>query len=218
MINIHTHTLPLISFAVSLLAILNPIGNVGVLLSLVGNVRRKKLRHIVFVCITAVAIVTVVTVWVGLSLLHLFGISIAAFQIAGGIIIFYMGFGMLQAKTHSLDERRSDKNIAEEVSDKTQLAVIPLAIPIIAGPGAISTIILATNDYSSFIGRLQLSAVTLVCVFVLMLALLSASIVAKHLGEYGMRIFTRLMGLILSGMAVQMLIGGLLRAFPHLFG
>lgn len=213
------HSLSLITFAVSLLAILNPIGNVGVLLTLVGKVSEKKLRHIAGVCVIAVTVILLVAVWLGLPLLHFFGISIAAFQITGAIVVFYIGFGMLQAKAHSLDHHaHSDKDIAQEIEDKGQLAVVPLAIPIMAGPGAISTIILATANYSSFVGRLQLSAVVLICVFVLMLALLSASLVAKHLGESGMRVFTRLMGLILSAMAVQMFIGGLIRAFPHLFG
>ena len=128
----------LIFLAVSMLSILNPIGNAGIFLGLTKNVSDKLRKKIVIETTIAVFIILFVTVWVGLNLLNFFGISLAAFEVAGSLVVFRIGFDMLQAKEDTEQHHTyPDQRIAISTRNK-DIAVVPLAIPIIAGPGAIS--------------------------------------------------------------------------------
>lgn len=200
------HSIGWVTFLASLLAVLNPIGNAAIYVSLVSE-RSKKAQHKVAVeCAIAVAIIMVLVVWVGLPLLHFFGISLGAFQIAGGLVVLLIGLSMIRAKSHSNDYDQPDKQ--QSSKNKPSVAIVPLAMPIIGGPGAISAIIAHAPAFPGVVNHILLTICCLALAAVIGVVLWFAPLVSKILGEEGMRIATRIMGLVLAAIAVQMMAGG----------
>lgn len=146
-------------------------------------------------------------------LLRAFGIDIASFETAGGLIIALMGISMLQAKSSPIHHSEEDKVDAEI---KTNVAVVPIAIPIVAGPGAITTIVVNTHQYSSFDDKLIISLVSVVIALVLWIAFYFSAPVSRMLGPAGVNIVTRIMGIILTSIAFGMMASGFKALFPGL--
>ncbi len=205
----------LIFLVVSMLSILNPIGNAGIFLGLTKNAGNTMRKRIAVHTTIAVFIILFITVWVGINLLNFFGISLAAFEVAGSLVVFRIGFEMLHAKEDTAQHHTyPDQRIAISTRNKNDIAVVPLAIPIIAGPGAISTVIL--HGSGSVAHKVMMSGVIFSCALVIGITLWFSPVIARLLGVAGTRVITRLMGLILSAIAAQMLINGLLQVFPGL--
>jgi multiple antibiotic resistance protein len=143
----------------------------------------------------------------GSFIFKLFGITLAAFEIAGGLILLLIGLEMLQAR-RSTQEGTSE---TEEGAQKEDIGITPLGIPLLAGPGAISTVMVlmgASSTWQHFIPVFVAIAVT---AFASYLILASADRVRKRMGDTGIRIMMRIMGLMLTAIAVQFVINGLAR-------
>ena len=123
-----------IQFTITLLAILNPIGNIAIFLALCNDFTKKEQRKTAINCSIAIVIILLLSLWLGTSLLQFFGISIGAFAIAGGFIVATIGLSMLHGAPN-----KAHNDAKQQVHES--VAVTPLAIPIIAGPGAITTVI-----------------------------------------------------------------------------
>jgi multiple antibiotic resistance protein len=140
------------------------------------------------------------------------GIKLPAFQVAGGFVLFLMALSMLNAEESSI------KQTPEELKEKrSELgAIVPLAIPIIAGPGAISTIIVSVSQFPGILNQAILSVAGLLVAVVMGALLYFAANLEKIMGQSGINIINRLGGLILAAIAVQTLATGLLALFPGL--
>ena len=149
----------------------------------------------------------------GDQILAFFSISIPSFQVGGGILLMLIAISMMHGKqSHS----RQTPEEAEAVAEREVVAIVPLSIPLLAGPGAISSMIIAAQQSGSFLGHIALIIpVTAVCLFVWLSLRLSVGI-AHKLGTLGINIVTRLMGLILAAMAVEFIAHGITGLFPHL--
>lgn len=200
------HSMSLITFLASLLAVLNPIGNAAIYVSLVSEKPKSHQHKVAVKCAIAVAIIMTLVIWVGLPLLHFFGISLGAFQIAGGLVVLLIGLSMIRAKSHSNDYDQPEKQQSSKA--KSSVAIVPMAMPIIGGPGAISAIIAHAPAFPGVLNHLILTVCCLVLSAVIGVVLWFAPLVSKVLGEEGMRIATRIMGLVLAAIAVQMMAGG----------
>ena len=192
-----------ITFSVALFAILNPFGNAAFILGMVSPYAVKKQNKIAMNCSIAVGIILLVTIWVGLEMLRFFGISVGALTLAGGIIVFLIGLNMLQGSGHS---KRS--------KDGHHIGVVPLAIPIIAGPGAMSTILSHTELLNNIDNRIFASLICILLTFVIWLILRFSPVLVRVIGSDGMSIIARIMGLILAAIAVQMAYSGIVDLFP----
>ena len=135
------------------------------------------------------------------------GISIAAFRVGGGILILLMAVDMLHAR-RSRSSHTAEEN--QEAVDRDSVAVVPLAIPLLAGPGAISTVILDAHTLSAWSQRLILSAIILGAAFTIWLSLTLAAPITERLGKTGNNILSRLMGLILAAIAVEFIVNGMM--------
>jgi multiple antibiotic resistance protein len=189
-------------------AMLNPIGNIPVFLGMVQDFDQKTQNKVALrATVTAFSIIAIFCVF-GHIIFRVFGITVPAFQIAGGIIVFIIGFQMLNAKdnpihTQSLEEKEQMLKIAHD------MAITPLGIPLLAGPGTIST---AMN----FVGaEKSLSNVILVIVIFGIMCLItywlfiSSRVIAKKINPSMLKVVSRIMGLILAVIAVQMMINGI---------
>ncbi len=201
----------LVTFAVALITIANPIGNLAIFASMTGDRSDAEKKQIATGSALAIAIILVIVTWSGSYLLDLFGISVPAFQTAGGLIILLLGLAMLHSKTSTMQQTEAE---GTEAKDKESIAVVPLAIPIVAGPGAMTTIIVQTHQTSTIVDRALVTGVCLGTAFLLFLAFRFAAPIGRRLGISGINIVTRIMGMVLSAIAIGMMANGLKQLFP----
>jgi multiple antibiotic resistance protein len=142
----------------------------------------------------------------GASVLGILGISIGAFRIAGGLLLFWIAFEMVFEKRQ--DRKEKTKEVAITQDQIHNIAVFPLALPLIAGPGAISATILLAGSLQSSFDRAQLIGVIAINLMLLFAALLIAERLDRFLGITGRAILTRLLGVILAALAAQFVVDG----------
>ncbi len=199
----------------AILVIVNPIGAIPVFVSLTGDQSPAKRKQTVRTAAITVAVVLTVTAFVGEMILHFFGISMGAFSIAAGILLLLMALAMLHAKQSG---SRHSPEEAEEAANQDNVAVVPLAIPLMTGPGAMSTVIIYVDKTSSWFDTGFIVACGLVVALIVWVALRLATPIAVALGKTGMNIVTRVMGLLLAAIAVEFITSGLGGLFPGLMG
>ena len=207
--------LALTSFLVGLLAIANPIGAIPVYLSLCAGKEPPVCQRVPRITAMAFFLILAAALLIGDTLLRLFGITIDAFRVGGGLLILLMAISMLKAKPTSLKARPEE---TEEAQNSDTFAVVPLAMPMLAGPGAISLVIIqANNAHQPLELGLYLLAIAVVAVLI-WLTLKLAQPLGELLGITGLNVFTRIMGLILTAIGVQMMADGLRALLPGLAG
>ncbi len=202
-----------IKFIITLFAIVNPIGAIPIYISLTDGYRpeeRRRIERITPIAVTAILLVALLS---GEFILRFFGISIGSFRVGGGILLLLMATSMLHART-SRASHTSDE--AEETAERETIAVVPLAIPLLSGPGAISTVIVYAYRTKSMLGYLFTSAGILLIGLAIYLSLSAAPYLAKRLGKTGINIVTRIMGLLLAAIAVEFISNGIKNLFPAL--
>lgn len=200
---------------IALLAIVNPIGVVPFFISFTHGLSREERRRTMRVSAFAAFVVIAVSALAGLQIIEFFGISIASFQVGGGTLLLISSLQMLNA-------RQADSS-AEDVSEGESragagdsVAVVPLTVPLLTGPATISTMVIyaeRTRHWSQ-LGTLVLYGVVVgLAVYV---AFAASERIARVLGRTGINVMTRLMGLILAAMAVEIMADGLIQLFPVL--
>jgi len=203
----------LITSLVSLFIIIDPLGNICPYLALSAGSSPAAARGLAWqACLYAFLILALFMV-VGRIVLQFFGISLPAFQIAGGLILLRIAIDMLEARGHF---NRIDTSSSLDAADYRDVALVPLAVPMLSGPGAISTVLILTSRSKNYLedGLILLS---LALVFLLTYAFFrGAQFLLSFLKETGIRLFTRLMGVIVAALAVQFILEGLMAAFPAL--
>lgn len=197
---------------IGLLVIANPLSALPAVLRVTRHQSLTEKRHTGLLSAFSVGIILLVVTWIGTPLLMVLGIHIPAFQVAGGVVLFMMSMSMLNAEESPI------KNTAEEQKEKQGDlgAIVPLAIPIIAGPGAISTVIVSVNQFPGILNQVFISISAILVAFVMGILLYFAVNLEKIFGRTGINIINRLGGLILAAIAVQMLANGVMGLFPML--
>lgn len=198
----------LITVFMAFFAIMNPIANTAVFASLTAENTEAEKRRIAAKAILITFIVILLFSILGKSIFHIFGIGLPALRITGGILVFLVGYHML----HGSGSQLHKINPENEIQD---IAVSPLAVPLLAGPGTIAT----AMNYSASGEWLGISITLLsflaLCLITFICFIFSSEIVTR-IGENGLSIVTRLMGLILAVIGMQMLVAGANSAFPNL--
>jgi multiple antibiotic resistance protein len=185
-------------------AMLNPIGNTPVFLSMVGEANNKIIKKVAFrAVLTAFMIITVFSLF-GHFIFRMFGITLPAFQVAGGIIVFFIGYNLLQGKHAKVQH----SNMQASIRSFEDMAISPLGIPLLAGPGTISTAMNFVGEANNFFYTLLIVLIfAIVCVITYYMFILSKRI-ADKLSPALIKVISRIMGLILAVIAVQMFING----------
>lgn len=200
-------------FFAGLLAIVNPIGAVPVFVSLTNNQTSSERARTALLAAASVGTVLLVGLFTGEAILRFFGISIASFRVGGGILILLIAISMMHARVSPAKQTEEE---AQDAADKESVAVVPLAIPLLAGPGAISTTIMyahrmPTRSHYAILGiEILLVALIVWCIFRL------APRLVDILGRIGINVLTRIMGLILAAIAVEFMANGLRQLLPGL--
>ena len=203
----------LLTFAAALLTITNPVGSLAIFAGLTGSMPRAEANATARLTAFAVAVVMLAVLWAGDYLLPALGVRIAGLQMAGGVIIALMGLSMLRGQTSRVAHTPEEN---DEAQSKPSIAVVPMAIPVIAGPGVMTTLLVATHKHPAALDKAAMTGICLAVAALIWLALRFAAPVAGWLGVAGVNVVTRLMGIVLTAIALEMLTAGLGAALPGL--
>ncbi|OMW52073.1 hypothetical protein A4G86_19650 [Burkholderia pseudomallei] len=198
---------------ISLLALINPLGAVPFFLSLTAQQTEAERRHTIRIAAVSVFCVIAVTTLLGQQIIDFFGISVGSLEVGGGIIMLLMAISMLNAQ---IGNTRSTPEERDEAESKNSIAVVPLAIPLLTGPGSISTVIVYAANARHWYDRLGLVAIGAALALICLFAMRLAEPIAHWIGRTGINIVTRLMGLMLSALAVEFIVDGLKALLPAL--
>lgn len=201
-------------FATALFTITNPVGNTAIFASLTSSMAPAQQRATARQSALAIMIVLLVCVWIGVYLLKIFGIDIPSLETAGGIIVLGLGLSMLHNQKSRQSHSPEESDAAQE---KASIAVVPIAIPIVAGPGAITVTLVSVGelhgDWATLIG---MSGVCLAFGLLFWLSFHFAGRIAAKIGVNGIAIITRVMGIVLAAVACGMIATGLKSLLPGL--
>lgn len=198
---------------VGLLAVLNPFGMVPIFISMTHGQKPPELKKTIHLVAVSVATILLCALFLGDDILSLFGITIDSFRVGGGILILLMAISMLHAKQSPI---RQTSEEADESIEKESVAVVPLAMPLLAGPGAISAVILAAHKSHSAAHYGIIAFGLLVLSMIIWVTLRLSPWISKHISATGINVGTRIMGLILAAIAVEFIANGLKGLFPVL--
>jgi multiple antibiotic resistance protein len=207
-------SLSLVTFT-GIFAVVDPFTAVPVFLTVTRNNTEPERRRMARRASMAAFFILAAFALAGGLLFKFFGVTLGAFKIAGGLLLLLMAIDMLRAQP---SRTRQSPEETEEGTQKDDVAIFPLATPLLAGPGSIATTMV-------FIGRATawwqivpvLIAIVLTCVIAYWL-LRSASIIDRWLGQTGMNVLNRIMGLVLAAIAIQFMLDGLRSSFPNVLG
>ncbi|MEM7402962.1 MAG: MarC family protein [Myxococcota bacterium] len=202
----------LLRMFVGLFTIMNPIGAIPLFLAFTDNIKQQR-ANIAHATAVAVGIVLIISMFLGNFILHFFNISVDAFKTVGGILLMFVAFNMMHA--HQGRTRHTPEE-DEEAIDSTSVAVVPLAIPLLAGPGAISTVILFGQQSETIYDKAALLCICIVAAVAIWIILYLAPQISNRMSRTSMNVATRVMGLILGAMAIEFIVGGLRHLLPGL--
>jgi multiple antibiotic resistance protein len=202
---------------IALLAIVNPIGAIPFFLHFTQNLTRTQRQRTIRVASISAFIVIAVSAVAGLKIIEFFGISIASFQVGGGLLLLVSSMNMLNAQ--QAESRGSDVGDGQAKADAgDSIAVVPLTIPLLTGPATISTMVIYADKTRTLLEHAVLVGYGVVIGLATFAAFSASGRIASWLGRTGINVMTRLMGLILAAMAVELLADGLVKLFPALAG
>jgi len=202
-------------FFIALFVIIDPFAAVPIFLVLSRDYTRAEKRRVANITAVTVLAVLVAAALTGETLLETMGTSLASFRVGGGIVLLIMALAMLRAQT---DSTRTSPAEEAEAEDRNAIAVVPLAIPLLAGPGSISNVIIQMHRSDLELHGLSVIAIIALVCILLWLVLRAAVAIGKFLGQTGLNIINRLFGLILAAIAIEIMANGLKQLFPVLAG
>lgn len=200
---------------IALLAIVNPIGVIPFFIHFTQNFSRQQRQHTIRVSAFTAFIVVAVSAVAGLKVIEFFNISLPSFQVGGGTLLLISAIQMLNAQP--AESRQEDVQEGSSKADAgASIAVVPLTIPLLTGPATISTMVIYAEKTRHWWEQAALVGYGVVVGLVTFAVFSASGRIARVLGQTGINIMTRLMGLILAALAVELLADGLTKLFPVL--
>lgn len=202
---------------IALLAIVNPIGVIPFFIHFTQGFTRKQRQNTARVAAISAFIVIAVSALAGLKIIEAFGISLASFQVGGGVLLMMSAIQMLNAQP--AESRKEDLNEGGDKADAgASIAIVPLTIPLLTGPATISTMIIYADKTRHWWELGVLVVYGLIIGAVVWIAFSLSDRIARAIGTTGTNVMTRLMGLLLAALAVEIMSDGLVKLFPVLAG
>ena len=202
---------------ITLIAIINPLAIVPFFIHYTEGFSHAERRRTIRTAALAAFCVIAVCALLGLQILQFFNISLQSFQVGGGLLLLISSMNMLNARP--AEERSSNPTLeagAEKAAEGNSIAVVPLAIPLLTGPAAMSTVVIYADQARTIWQHLALLGYGVVVALAVVICFSLAEPIARVLGKTGINVMTRLMGLILAALAIEVMTGGLIKIFPIL--
>jgi multiple antibiotic resistance protein len=202
---------------IALLAIVNPIGVIPFFIHFTQGFNRAQRQHTIRIAAFSAFVVIGVSALAGLKIIEFFGISLASFQVGGGLLLLMSSLQMLNAQP--AESRKEDVSEgSSKVDAGASIAIVPLTIPLLTGPATISTMVIYAEKTRHWWQLGVLVGYGVVIGLAVWLAFSMSGRIARALGQTGINVMTRLMGLILAALAVEVMSDGLVKLFPVLAG
>jgi multiple antibiotic resistance protein len=198
-----------------LLAIVNPLAIVPFFIHYTQGFTGAQRKRTIGIASISVFIVIAVCALVGLEVLDFFNISLASFQVGGGLLLMTSALAMLNAQPA---EAKATPGEVNDAHTKTSIAVVPLTIPLLTGPATMSTVVIYADQAKTVAQHSALIGYGVVIALATWLCFTLAKPIARVLGQTGINVMTRLMGLILAALSVEVMAAGLVKLFPVLAG
>lgn len=198
---------------VTLLAIVNPLAIVPFFIHYTQGFSQAQKRHTVLVAAISAFAVIAASALLGLQILAFFGISLASFQVGGSMLLLTSALAMLNAQPA---EAKTTEDEVADAASRASIAVVPLTIPLLTGPATMSTVVIYADRAQSFWQHAALVGYGVVIGLATAVCFTLAEPIARVLGKTGINVMTRLMGLILAALAVEVMAAGLTQLFPAL--
>lgn len=198
---------------ITLLAIVNPLACVPFFIHYTQAFTPAQRVHTVRVASFGVFTVIAISALAGLKVLEFFGISLASFQVGGGLLLLTSSLNMLNAQPA---EARSNADEMSDAAARASIAIVPLTIPLLTGPATMSTVVIYADKAKTLLQLATLVGYGVVIALATALCFSLAEPIARLLGKTGINVMTRLMGLILAALAVEVMAAGLVTLFPML--
>jgi len=202
-------------FFTALLVILDPFAVIPILLGLTRDYTTEQRNRAVNVAALTVFIVLAIAAVFGENILTVLGASLPSFRVGGGIILLLMGLTMLRAEPDQMKSTAVERRAAESFEN---IAVVPIAIPLLAGPGSISTVIIQMHRPGAEFNLVWVVLVILLVCLIVWAVLRLSSPIGRFLGPIGLNVMNRLFGLILTAIAIEIMANGFRGLFPVLVG
>ena len=200
---------------ITLLALVNPLAIVPFFIHYTQGFSREQRRKTIWISSFSAFAVIAICALVGLQVLDFFSISLASFQVGGGLLLMTSALSMLNAQPA---EAKTTQGEVDDASSRASIAVVPLTIPLLTGPATMSTVVIYADKAKHFYQLATLVGYGLVIALATAICFAAAQPIARFLGKTGINVMTRLMGLILAALAVEVMSDGLVKLFPVLAG
>jgi multiple antibiotic resistance protein len=197
----------------TLLAVVNPLAALPFFITYTQLYSDGDRRRTIYISAITVFIVIASSAMFGLGLLGFFGVSLSSFQVGGGLLLLISSLSMLNAQPA---EARSNPAEIDDAATRASVAVVPLTIPLLTGPATMSTVVIYADKAKTLTLLVTLVGYGAVIAVLTALCFLAAKPIARILGKTGINVMTRLMGLILAALAVEVMADGLVKIFPGL--
>ena len=195
----------------ALFSVMNPIGSVPIFLSLTqGDSKHSKSKTALWTSIN-VLLILIVSFFAGQYILNFFGISIDVLRIAGGLIICMSAYGLLMGATGKT--RGVSKKVKSDAQQRSDISLTPLAIPMMAGPGAMSLLIAMYQDYPDYLDKIIIISAIVVSCLVIFIVLKSSGYISRLLGASGIVAISRIVGFLVMAIGIQYIINSLIIIF-----
>lgn len=214
----------IVQIVLAFLVLINPLSALPLFLELTHTCSRRERRRVAQMTAASVFVTIVIFTFSGNLLLKVLGISTGSFRVGGGILVFLIAMSMMsKGDNHAKPDLTTPDDGSGMPAEKREIrpvlgtiAVVPLAIPMIMGPGGISTVVIYASSVSSYTGLLLISAAGAVVSLISYLSLLAADRISGLLGDTGLAVLNRIMGILLAAVAVEIIVAGLRSLFPQL--
>ncbi|MCZ8252706.1 MAG: NAAT family transporter [Hylemonella sp.] len=200
---------------ITLLAIVNPLAIVPFFIHYTQDFTPEQRRRTIWISSFSAFAVIAISALLGLQLLAFFGISLASFQVGGGMLLLTSALAMINAQPA---EAKSNAEEMQDAAARASIAVVPLTIPLLTGPATMSTVVIYADKAQNLLQLGTLVGYGVVVAAATALCFSLAEPIARVLGKTGINVMTRLMGLILAALAVEVMSDGLTKLFPALAG
>lgn len=201
----------LIHAVISLFAVMNPLGIMPTFLSMTSSYTKEHQRQTATKAVLNSFLILLVFLLFGNFILNLFSITINAFRVAGGILLFGIAYDLLHAKASQVQTPDSGEELP-----RSEISITPLAIPIIAGPGTITTVMALAAEPNVMMHKIEVFAAMVFVLLMTYVIFYYSSTIHQRLSQSQLNVITRLMGFVLSIISIQMAATGLANLFPGL--
>ncbi|MDD2183284.1 MarC family protein [Kingella sp. SNUBH-2017] len=214
----------IVQIVLAFLVLINPLSALPLFLELTHTCSRRERRRVAQMTAASVFVTIVIFTFSGNLLLKVLGISTGSFRVGGGILVFLIAMSMMsKGDNHAKPDLTTPDDGSGMPAEKREIrpvlgtiAVVPLAIPMIMGPGGISTVVIYASSVSSYTGLFLITAAGAVVSLISYLSLLAADRISGLLGDTGLAVLNRIMGILLAAVAVEIIVAGLRSLFPQL--